>query len=166
MRKKSGQNELVLLESGFLLREIFADNYEYEAYFRLINSIELNDYFPSEFGVEFEEGGKSPRLKYPKGNPDVVVLVIPIERKADSPKKRSEMRQAAFKKYGGLIPKIRLEMKDELVMRKRLLAPDAEKTIIEKMVEQERKRGIRRLKKNEARNLRGDGLRPNRREGE
>lgn len=58
MRKKSKENELVLLESGFLLREIFRDNYEYEAYFRLINSVDLNDYFPSELEIEFERGGK------------------------------------------------------------------------------------------------------------
>jgi len=148
MRRTAGKNELVVLESGFVLKEIFADNYEYEAYFKLLNSVELNDYFPSEFEVEFEEGGKSPRLKYPKDSPDIVILVIPIERKSDSPKKRSEMRQTAFQKYGGLIPKIRLEMKDELAMRKRLLVPEVEKKIIEKLVERERRLGMRRLKKN------------------
>lgn len=147
MRAKSKTNELVLLESGFLLKEVFSDSYEYEAYFKLINSIELNEYYPSRFEVEFEAGGKAPRLHYPKDNSDVVVLVIPIDRKSDSPMKRSELRNNAWKKYGGLVPKIRLEIKDELAMRKRLLVPEGERKIIDKLVARERELGIRRLKK-------------------
>lgn len=150
MRAKSKENELVLLESGFLLREIFRDNYEYEAYFRLINSIELNEYFPSELEIEFERGGKATRFKYPKDRPDVVVLVLPISRKMDSPKKRGELRNAAQQKYGGLIPKIRLEMKDELVMRKRVLVSETERKIIERMVDKKRQLGLRRLKKGQS----------------
>lgn len=146
MRKKTTVNELVTLEAGFLLKDIFSDNYEYEEYFKLVNSIELNDYFPSEFEIEFEEGGKAPRLRYPKDRPDVVIMIIPIVRKTSSPKKRSELRQNTFQKYGGLIPKIRLEMKDELAMRKKILAPISEQEIINEFVEQQRKRGIRRLK--------------------
>ena len=146
MRKRVGTNEVVYLEGGFLLKEIFADNYEYEQYFKLISSVELYDYFPSEFEVEFEDGGKAPRLKYPKDRPELVVLVIPIAKKSSSPKKRSELRQNAFQKYGGLIPKIRLEMKDELAMRKRLLAPESEKELIDQVVDQQRRRGHRRLK--------------------
>lgn len=150
MRKKAKENELVLLESGYLLREIFRDNYEYEAYFRLINSIDLNDYFPSELEIEFERGGKATRFKYPKDRPDIVVLVLPIAREIDSPKKRGEMRDNAQRKYSGLIPKIRLEMKDELVMRKRALVSDAERKIIEEIAEKERRAGLRRLKRNRA----------------
>lgn len=149
MRKKSKENELVLLESGFLLREVFRDHYEYEAYFQLINSIELNEYFPSELEIEFEREGKASRFKYPKDRPDVVVLVLPIASEADSPKKRSEMRTNAYQKYGGLVPKIRLELKDELVMRRRLLISDTERKIVDGMVEKKRQQGLRRLKKNQ-----------------
>lgn len=98
MRKKSQNNELVLLESGFLLKEVFKESYEYEAYFKLINSIDLNSYFPSELEIEFERSGKSTRFKYPKDRPDVVVLVLPIAGEIDSPKKRGELRNAAFLK--------------------------------------------------------------------
>lgn len=148
MRRKNQSNEMVLLESGFLLKEVFKDNYEYEAYFKLINSIDLNSYFPSELEIEFERSGKSTRFKYPKDRPDVVVLVLPIAGEIDSPKKRGELRNSAFQKYGGLIPKIRLEMKDELVMRKRLLISDTEKRLLDKLIDRERKLGLRRLKKN------------------
>lgn len=164
MRKRTGSNELVLLEGGFLLKEIFADNYEYEAYFKLINSTELHEYFPSEFEVEFKHGGKAPRLKYPKDRADLVVLIIPISSKTSSPKKRSELRSNAFQKYGGLIPKIRLEMKDELAMRKKLLVPDSEKHLIDNLVSKQRRLGLRRLKSklaDESGNFRRSGSQAN-----
>ena len=148
MRKSLGAKDLVVVEGGYLLSEIFADNYEYEEYFKLINAVELNSYFPSQFEVEFEEGGKAPRLKYPPDRPEVVVLVIPITKKSSSPKKKNELRHGAFQKYGGLIPKIRLEMKDELAMRKRVLVPASEKNLIDQAVEQNRRRGLRKVKKN------------------
>jgi hypothetical protein len=146
MKKKIGINEIVLLEGGYLLRDVFEDAYEYEEYFKLINSTPIQEYFPADFDVEFDVSAKAPRLRYPKDRSDYVVLVLPLSKNAVAPRKRSALRQNALEKYAGLIPKIRLEMKDELAMRKKLLAPAAERELIDKLVNDARRRGLRRLK--------------------
>lgn len=151
MRKKTkDSNDIVVVESGYLLTDVFTDNYEYETYFKLTNSVELTKYFPSEFEVEFEVGGKAPWLKYPQDKPEMVILVLPISKDSSSPKKRSELRQNAYLKHQGMIPKIRLEMQDEFAMRKKLLVSDKERQIIDKHVSQIRERGLRKLKKSTA----------------
>jgi hypothetical protein len=146
MKKRIGQNELVLLDGGYVLRDVFEDSYEYEEYFKLINSTPIEEYAPSDFDVEFDATAKAPRLRYPKDDSDYVVLVLPISKQAGAPRKRNALRLSALEKYAGLVPKIRLEIKDELAMRKKLLAPEAERELIAKLVDDARRRGLRRLK--------------------
>lgn len=136
----------MLLDGGFLLRDVFEDSYEYEEYFKLINSTPVEEYAPSEFEVEFDSTAKAPRLRYPKDNSDYVVLVLPISKQTGAPRRRNGLRMNALEKHAGLLPKIRLEIKDELAMRKKLLAPEAERELIAQVVEDARRRGLRRLK--------------------
>lgn len=145
--KGKNSNEIILLEAGYLLKDIFEDNYEYEEYFRSISGVAIAEHCPEVIKVELSSAINSVQLKFPRDNDDTLIVMVPCSKKMTSPNKRSELRERNIKKYAGLIQKIKIEVKDELAMRRRALVNSKDKAALDSLAHRQRAAGQRRLKK-------------------
>ena len=112
------------------IEDIFEDNYEYETYFEIVSDIKLGRNCPNTLEVQFNLKIKTIRLRYPEKDPSVVIVEVPISKTVNnSPRKKALLRAKYLKLFKSTVPEIRLELKDQIAIRKRTLINAKEKII-------------------------------------
>ena len=145
-QKKKNVERLVV--GDYVLREVFEDSYEYEIYFKLVNSIDISDICPSNFEIDFSTKIKQPRLSFPENDPKLVKIIIPISKAHNNPRKISEIRTQNFHKYADLVPKIKLSLKNQIAALRKDLVNEKEAIFINQEVKKARNIGLKKTKAN------------------
>jgi hypothetical protein len=137
------------LSSGYLLNEVFEDIYDYEEYFQLINDIDVRDLCPSEIDIVVTTKVKSVRLRFPEDDPKLIEVLVPRYRNSkQSAKKTAEVRERYFKKYASIVPKVKIEIKDVLAMKRKILVSDKEEVYIGEKIKKKRASGLKKVIRN------------------
>lgn len=130
---------------SYILDEVFIDNYEYEAYFSVASNIEISQIAPKELDVELTLNNRTKiKIHYPDDKR--VVIIVPILKKHNNPKKKAEIRLKYLSKFQSVIPEIKLNLRDQLAIRRKLLVNSKDKVVIERKVKKLRSAGARKLK--------------------
>ena len=129
----------------YILDEVFIDNYEYETYFSVASNIEISQIAPKELDVELTLSSRTKvKIHYPDDKR--VVIIVPILKKHNHPKKKAEIRLKYLTKFQSVIPEIKLSLRDQLAIRRKLLVNSKDKIVIDRKVKKLRSAGTRKLK--------------------
>ena len=130
------------------IEEVFQDNYEYEEYFEISNNLCVSENCPSDIDIEITAKVKKVRLRRPRtpNEKDLLLVLVPSNGKKYSFKQREAIREKYLKKYCSLVDKVRLDMRDEFAVRRKLLINDSEKKVINARVRKKRNAGYKKIK--------------------
>ena len=128
------------------IETVFQDNYEYEEYFEISNNLQVAENCPSDIDIEITSKVKRVRLSRPKSFEEKSLLLVLVPGGKMSAKEKESIRERYFKKYCSLIDKIRLDMRDEFAVRRKLLTNKQEKKLINAKVRRKRQVGLKEVK--------------------
>lgn len=119
-----------LVGRQYLIEDVFESFKEYQGY--LLRALALfqdtekkhnpnfRKYVPEFLEIEFNAAIKAPRLHFPRFK-GVIVVQLPIQRGAGSPKQRAAQRERMLVKFASVVKVNELAVADELAVRMKIM---------------------------------------------